>query len=76
MTVEEIKNNIGQIVWHIGFGNCKIKEWDERNQLVILLNPKDNKLWIAEGKLHRLEFLRTKVIYVRSSKELKEVLGD
>lgn len=57
MTVEEIKNNIGKIVWHIGLGKAKIKEWHEKSNSVLIVNPENEKEGYYEALLHRLEEL-------------------
>ena len=60
MTIEEVRNNIGEIVWHIGFGNAKIEYWDNENRCVKISNPDDpsQSFFENEHNLHRLELIK------------------
>lgn len=55
MTIEEIKNHIGKIVWHIGLGAVKIKSFDKEKEGVVLVNPSNEEEEVFETKLYRLE---------------------
>ena len=59
MTIEEVKNNIGEIVWHIGLGKVKI-EWDQDTGYVKISNPDDPLQFFFENEhnLHRLELIK------------------
>jgi len=57
MEIEEVKNNIGKTVWHIGLGKAIIKEYDEKEKTVLLANPINENERVKENQLHRLELL-------------------
>ena len=59
MTIEEVRNSIGEIVWHIGLGKVKI-EWDESTGYVKLSNPNDPSQFFFENQdnLQRLELIK------------------
>jgi len=59
MTIEEVRNSIGEIVWHIGLGKVKI-EWVESTGYVKLSNPNDPSQFFFENQdnLQRLELIK------------------
>ena len=59
MTLEETKDNIGEIVHHIGLGKALIAEVNEQEEIVVLVNPFDKRYIRVEtfSNLHRLEII-------------------